>query len=181
MAVPAVTGGRVRIEGLGDASNQGDLRFAEVLAEMGCTVDMSRDHVEVQGPDALHGIDVDMNEFSDTMMTLAAIAPFASTPTRISGIAHTRLQETDRVSAVATELHRLGVPVTENHDFLHIIPRKGPVGSRVRPAVIRTYGDHRMAMAFAITGLVAPGIRISDPACVTKTFPGYFEHLEALR
>lgn len=180
MAAAAVTGGRVKIVGLGNASNQGDLQFAEVLREMGCHVDLTHHHVEVHGPDTLRGATVDMSDFSDTMMSLAAIAPFATTPTHISGIAHTRLQETDRVSAVAAELARLGVPVNETHDSLHIIPKRDGTRS-VRPALVRTYGDHRMAMAFAVTGLAAQGVRISEPACVTKTFPRFFQRLEELR
>ena len=175
MAAAAVTGGRVRIPGLGANSTQGDLRFAGVLREMGCEVEVAHDFVEVRGPGRLRGVEVDMNAFSDTMMTLAAIAPFAEGPTTIKNVEHTRHQETDRISAVAAELTRLGARVEEWRDGLRIEP--GPV----RPALVRTYGDHRMAMAFAVTGLVAPGIRIQDPGCVTKTFPDYFERLESLR
>ena len=120
-------------------------------------------------------IEVDMNAFSDTMITLSAIAPFADGPTTIKNIAHTRLQETDRLAAVATELRRLGVPVHETSSSIRIIPQT------IRPAVVETYGDHRIAMAFAVTGLVAAGVRIRDPGCVTKTFPDYFERLESLR
>ena len=175
MAAAAVTGGRVRIPGLGAGSPQGDLRFAKVLGEMGCDVEVAEDHVEVRGPDRLRGVEVDMNAFSDTMITLCAIAPFASTQTVIRNVEHTRYQETDRISAVATELRRLGIAVEEGRDRLRITP------GTISPAVVRTYGDHRMAMAFAVTGLVAPGIRIRDPGCVTKTFPNYFEQLESLR
>ncbi len=175
MAAAAVTGGRVRIPGLGAGSMQGDLRFADVLGEMGCDVEVGEDHVEVRGPDRLLGVEVDMNAFSDTMITLCAIAPFASTQTVITNVEHTRYQETDRVSAVATELRRLGIAVEERRDRLRITP------GTISPAVVRTYGDHRMAMAFAVTGLLAPGIRIRDPGCVTKTFPEYFERLESLR
>jgi 3-phosphoshikimate 1-carboxyvinyltransferase len=175
MAAAAVTGGRVRIPGLGAGSPQGDLRFAEVLREMGCEVEVGEDDVEVRGPDRMRGVEVDMNAFSDTMITLAAIAPFASTPTVIRNVEHTRHQETDRVSAVATELRRLGISVEEGRDLLRITP------GTIRPTVVETYGDHRMAMAFAVTGLVAPGIRIRDPGCVTKTFPDYFERLDTLR
>lgn len=175
MAAAAVTGGRVRIPGLGSGSPQGDLRFAGVLREMGCDVEIAHDFVEVRGPDRLCGVQADMNAFSDTMITLSAIAPFATTPTTVVNVGHTRLQETDRLAAVATELGRLGVETYVTPTSIRIIPQE------VRPAVIETYGDHRMAMAFAVTGLVARGIRIRDPGCVTKTFPDYFERLESLR
>ena len=175
LAAAAVTGGRVRIPGLGSGSSQGDLRFADALREMGCEVEGAADFVEVRGPQRLRGVDVDMGAFSDTMITLSAIAPFAEGPTTIRNVGHTRLQETDRIAAVATELGRLGVHVEEGPDSLRITP--GPVS----PATVRTYGDHRMAMAFAVTGLVAPGISILEPGCVTKTFPDYFRKLDVLR
>ncbi len=175
MAAAAVTGGRVRILGLGSSSPQGDLRFAEVLRDMGCRVEIAPDGVEVIGPDRLQGVEVDMNAFSDTMITLAAISPFATGPTTIENVGHTRLQETDRLSAVATELNRLGMKTQTTSSSIRIIP------NTIKPGVVQTYGDHRMAMAFAITGLVASGIRIGDPGCVTKTFPGYFGALESLR
>ena len=175
MAAAAVTEGRVTLPGLGSSSPQGDLRFAEVLERMGCAVEILKDRVTVRGPKRLRGVEVDMNPFSDTMITLAAIAPFAQGPTTIKNVEHTRHQETDRISAVATELTRLGVETHERRDGIHIIPNK------VRPAVVHTYDDHRMAMGFAITGLVAAGIRIQNPACVTKTFPDYFRKLDALR
>jgi 3-phosphoshikimate 1-carboxyvinyltransferase len=142
---------------------------------MGCKVELAPDSVEIKGPNRLRGVDVDMNSFSDTMMTLAAIAPFADCPTTIRNVGHTRLQETDRLSAVATELHRLGLTTQQTSTSIRIIPGK------VRPALVETYGDHRMAMAFAVTGLVASGIVIRDPGCVTKTFPGFFGRLGALR
>src|SRR5215210_1696951 len=175
MAAAAVTGGRVRIPGLGSSSSQGDLRFAGVLREMGCEVELAPDFIEVRGPDRLRGVDVDMNSFSDTMITLSAIAPFASAPTTIRNVAHTRLQETNRLSAVATELGRLGLSTQQTASSIRIIP------ATIQPAVVETYGDHRIAMAFAVTGLVVPGIGIRDPGCVTKTFPDFFERLEDLR
>jgi len=175
MAAAAVTGGRVRIPGLGSSSPQGDLRFARVLRNMGCRVEITSDFIEVQGPDRLRGVEVDMNAFSDTMITLSAIAPFAKTPTTIKNVAHIRLQETDRLRAVATELNRLGIRTQTNPSSIRIIP------GQIQSGVVRTYGDHRMAMAFAVTGLVSSGIRIKDPGCVTKTFPGYFGALESLR
>ena len=175
MAAAAVTGGRVSIPGLGSSSPQGDLRFAGVLHDMGCRVEITPDFIEVQGPDHLQGVEVDMNAFSDTMITLSAIAPFATTPTTIKNVAHTRLQETDRLSAVATELNRLGINTQITPSSIRIIP------GQVQSGVVRTYGDHRIAMAFAVTGLVASGIRIENPGCVTKTFPGFFGALESLR
>ena len=175
LAAAAVTGGRVKIPGLGKGSPQGDLKFAGVLERMGCGLEIGEDFVEVVGPERLRGVEVDMNEFSDTMMTLAAIAPFATTPTTIKNVGHTRRQETDRISAVSTELSRIGVRVSERQGGLRIEP--GPVGA----AAIETYGDHRMAMAFSITGLVTPGIRIRNPSCVTKTFPEYFHVLDTIR
>lgn len=174
-AAAAVTGGRVRVEHISARSRQGDVHFVDVLEQMGCRVRWEEDAVEVQGPRELRGVSVNMNGISDTAQTLAAIAPFASSPTHIMGIAHVRAKETDRIGAVVTELRRLGVQVEEYPDGLLIYP------SRMQPAEVETYDDHRMAMSFAVAGLVAPGIRIKDPACVNKTFPSYFEKLAELR
>jgi 3-phosphoshikimate 1-carboxyvinyltransferase len=168
-AAAAVTGGRVRVRGLSERSLQGDVRFVDVLEAMGCTVTREADAVEVRGPARLRGVDVDMNDISDTAPTLAAIAPFADGPVRIRNVEHMRWKETDRVSAVATELRRMGVAVDEHRDGVTIHP--GPVG----PAEVHTYDDHRMAMAFSVTGLRAPGIVIRDPACVGKTFESFFD------
>ncbi len=175
LAAAALTGGRVRVAGLGAGSSQGDARFAGVLARMGCEIEAGEEYIEVRGPERMGGVEVDMNDISDTMMTLAAIAPFADSPTRITGVEHTRHQETDRISAVATELNRLGVGVEEERGGLRITPGK------IRSAAIETYDDHRIAMAFALIGLRAPGIRIKNPACVSKTLPRYFELLDTLR
>jgi 3-phosphoshikimate 1-carboxyvinyltransferase len=174
-AAAALTGGRVRVNGLGTHSCQGDVRFVDVLAAMGATVQRSDDFIEVSGPPQLDGVDVDLNDISDTALTLSAIAPFARTPVRIRNVAHMRLQESDRIRAAATELRRLGVTVTECPDGLEVQP------SPIRPATVHTYDDHRIAMAFALIGLRVAGIRIADPACVAKTFPDYFERLETLR
>ena len=174
-AAAAVTGGRVRVEGIGQEALQGDAAFVDVLAQMGCEVEKSADWVEVRGPEKLNGVDVDMNAISDTVMTLAAIAPFADSPTNIRNIGHIRHKETDRIHAVVTELRRLGVQVEEREESLTIHPK-----SQLQPAQIETYEDHRMAMSFAITGLKAPGVTILDPACVAKTFPDFWVRLEAL-
>jgi 3-phosphoshikimate 1-carboxyvinyltransferase len=175
LAAAAVTGGRVRIEGLGRSSVQGDIRFADILEEMGARVTWEDDAVEVVGPDRLRGVDVDMNAISDTAPTLAAIAPFAAGAVRIRNIGHVRWQESDRIHAVATELRRLGVRVEELPDGLEVHP------SAIIPAAVETYDDHRIAMSFALIGLRVSGIVIRDPGCTAKTFPDYFERLEGLR
>ena len=175
-AAAAVTGGRVRVEGLGRRSTQGDLRFVDVLAAMGATVEETDAAVEVRGPAGgrLRGVDLDLGAISDTAQTLAAIAPFAEGPTTIRGVAHARLKETDRVAAMATELRRLGQEVEEFPDGLRIVPRP------LLPADVSTYDDHRMAMSFAVAALRAPGLRLRDPGCVAKTFPDFFQRLDAL-
>lgn len=175
LAAAALLGGEVTVPGLGEDSLQGDLRFVDVLRAMGARVSFDGRGVTVTGDGRLRGVDVDFRPISDTFLTAAAIAPFADGPTRIRGIAHTRHQETDRPRAVATELRRLGVPVTETEDELRIEPAT-PHG-----AAVETYGDHRVAMAFALVGLRVPGVRVLDPGCVAKTFPDYFAVLEGLR
>jgi 3-phosphoshikimate 1-carboxyvinyltransferase len=175
-AAAAVTGGRVRVEGLGRGSLQGDLDFVEVLRAMGADVEIADDFTEVRGPadGALRGVDLDLGPISDTAQTLAAIAPFAAGPTTIRGVAHARLKETDRVAALATELRRLGQEVDEFPDGLRITPRP------IAPADVDTYDDHRMAMSFAVSALRSPGVRLRDPGCVAKTFPNFFDVLDAV-
>ncbi len=175
LAAAALCGGRVRVQGLGYASSQGDVHFVDLLEQMGATVVRGDDFLEVRGGASLDGIEADMNLISDTAPTLAVLAPFARRPVSIRNIAHVRLQESDRLHAVATELHRLGVRVRELDDGLVIEP------SEIRPAVVDTYDDHRIAMSFALIGLRVAGIGIRDPECVRKTFPDFFAHLEALR
>ncbi|MFN3649505.1 MAG: 3-phosphoshikimate 1-carboxyvinyltransferase [Armatimonadota bacterium] len=174
-AAAAISGGRVRVPGLGRGSAQGDLELLRVLEEMGCTVTRGADFVEVQGPERLRAVSVDANAFSDMAQTLYAIAPFAEGVTEVRNVAHSRLQECDRVSASAAELRRLGQEVEELPDGLRITPRP------VTPAVVQTYHDHRMAMAFALVGLRAEGVQIADPGCTAKTFPDYWQRLERLR
>ena len=174
-AAAAVTGGEVKVEGLGTASLQGDVAFVDVLEQMGCTVIRREHSIEVKGPAQLSGVNVDMNAIPDTVMTLAAIAPFATSPTTIRNVENLHYKETDRLAALVTELTRLGVSVDAHFDGLTIHP-----APRLRPAQVDTYDDHRMAMSFAITGLRAPGIAIRNPECVTKTFPDYFRRLEEL-
>jgi len=177
LAAAAVTGGRVRVTGLSRESAQGDVHFADALARMGCEVHDGRTpdgvpFIEVRGG-KLHGIEIDMADMSDVSMTLAAVAVFAEGPTRIINVANMRLKETDRIAALAAELRRIGQDVTELPDGIIIQPRP------VRPAVIHTYDDHRMAMSFAVIGLRVAGIVIENPSCVSKTFPDFFARLAA--
>jgi 3-phosphoshikimate 1-carboxyvinyltransferase len=167
-AAAAVTGGRVRVNHLTKQSCQGDILWLNVLEQMGCQINDSDNYTEVTGPEQLQGIDIDMNDMSDLVQTLGAIAPFASSPVTIRNVEHIRYKETERIQAVVTELRRLGVKVEEFADGLKIEP------SQIIPAPIETYHDHRMAMAFAVTGLKVPGIAIKDPSCTAKTFPDYF-------
>lgn len=174
-AVAALLGGRVTVEGLGTGSLQGDLGFVDLLERMGARVERSAGRTTVVGTGELHGIDVDLSQHSDVAQTLAVVAAFADSPTRVTGIGFIRGKETDRVGNVVAELRRAGIDAVEEPDGYAIRP--GPV----RPTTIETYDDHRMAMAFALLGLRAPGIRIADPACVAKTYPGYWVMLESLR
>lgn len=174
-AAPVVAGGRVRVVGLGRGAVQGDVRFVDVLEQMGAQVDRAEDHIEVRSGPVLHGVDADLTDFSDTAQTLAAAAVFADGPTRVTGIGFIRRKETDRIAAVVTELRRCGIDATEDDDGFTIVP------ATPAPATIRTYDDHRMAMSFALLGLVAPGIEIADPGCVAKTFPGYWDVFDSLR
>jgi len=175
-AAPALLGGHVRVENISRHSLQGDIAFLQVLEQMGCTVSEASASIEVTGPAVLSGVDVDMRDIPDTAQTLAAIAPFAVGPTRIRGIASARVKETDRIAAMCAELKRLGVEVEEHADGLTIQPCPS-----LCPATVQTYNDHRMAMAFALVGLRAPGVEIENPGCVSKTFPAYFEVLGELR
>ncbi len=175
LAAAALTGGRVRVPGLGAGSRQGDVGFAQVLARMGAEVRIDDAGIEVVGTGRLHGIEVDLGDMSDTAQTLAAVAVAADGPTRITGIGFIRAKETDRIAAMVTELTRLGIDAREEPDGLVIHP------GTPRPGIVATYDDHRMAMSFALLGLTTPGIRIADPGCVAKTFPDYFAVLERLR
>ncbi len=176
-AAAAITGGRVRVENVGRGSVQGDKRLADVLGQMGCRVTWTDESCEVARPETLRGGTFDLNSMSDQAQTLAVVALFADSPTRIENVWNLRLKETDRLKALATELTKLGARVEEGHDFLVVYPL---AAEAARPARIDTYGDHRMAMAFALAGLRLPGVVIRDPACVTKTFPEYFQVLASL-
>jgi len=174
-AAAAVTGGEVTVTGLSKNSLQGDVAFVDCLAKMGCEVRCESDRITVSGTKPLRGIEVDMNAISDTVQTLAVVALFAKGPTKIRNVSHIRHKETDRISALATELRKLGATVIETDTGLEIDP------GQARAAEIETYHDHRMAMSFAVAGLVQPGVIIRDPGCTAKTYPRFFEDLEAAR
>lgn len=172
-AAAAITGGRITVEGLSRDSLQGDVKFCECLENMGARVEYGEDSITVEGG-PLRGIDVDMNEISDTVQTLAVTALFAEGRTSIRNVAHIRHKETDRIAATATELRKLGAVVQESVDGLVIEPRP------LHGAEIDTYNDHRMAMSFALAGLRTPNVVIRDPGCTAKTYPEFFGDLARL-
>ncbi|HZM37441.1 MAG TPA: 3-phosphoshikimate 1-carboxyvinyltransferase [Burkholderiales bacterium] len=176
LAAGALGGGPVRVEGLGRSSIQGDIRFTEVLERMGAQVSMHEEYIEVKaGIGKLRAFDLDMNHIPDAAMTAAVLALFAEGTSRIRNIASWRVKETDRIAAMATELRKLGASVEEGRDYLRITP--GPLNPGV---AIDTYDDHRMAMSFSLVSLGGIPVRINDPSCVAKTFPGYFEELRGI-
>ncbi len=172
----AILGGKALVEGVHMDSMQGDINFINLLKKMGCKVGDTEAGIVVEGPDGgrISGIDVNMSDFSDQTMTLAAMAPFATGEVKIRGISHIRLQESNRIKAIVTELGRMGVWCEEQEDGIDIRP------SQPKAATIETYDDHRMAMAFAVTGCRAEGIVIDNPLCCKKTFENYFEVLTNL-
>jgi 3-phosphoshikimate 1-carboxyvinyltransferase len=172
-AAAAISGGRVTVSGLNRLSLQGDARFVEVLGQMGCRIEDCESGITVHGG-KLHGTDVDMNDISDTVMTLGAVACFADGPTTIRNVAHIRHKETDRIAALATELRKLGAEVEERADGLTITPHL------LKGCEVDTYNDHRMAMSLALVGLKVPGVVIRNPGCVAKTYPGFWGDLEAV-
>ncbi len=174
LAAAAVTGKTVTIPGLGSDSPQGDVAFADVLAGMGAKVGITPGAITVTGPERLAGITVDLHDSSDTMPTLAAIAPLAAGPVRIENIYNTRVKECDRLEACASSLRALGVPVDTGEDWMEISP------ARPRGGLVRTMRDHRIAMAFSVLGLRVPGIELDDPGCVIKTCPRFHELLAGL-
>lgn len=176
LAAAAMVGGRVRVLGLTDTARQGDTAFAGVLAGMGASLTSDIQGTEIRAErGVLRGGTFDLTHFSDTAQTLAVVATCAREPVTVTGIGFIRRKEIDRITAVATELRRGGIEVRVDDDGWTITP--GPA----RPAVIQTSEDHRMAMSFALLGLVAPGIEIAGPTCVAKTFPGYWHLLDDLR
>jgi len=174
-ALAAVLGVKVSVKGVTDHMLQGDTAFLDLLEQMGCIIDRSAENIIVQGPKdgkLKGGFDIDMSAFSDQALTLAAIAPFADASITITGIEHIRLQECDRIHAIAHNLNALGIQVDERKAEVTIYP------GTVHGGDVETFDDHRVAMSFALTGLRAEGVRILNPSCCKKTFAEYFEVLE---
>ncbi|MBI4976554.1 MAG: 3-phosphoshikimate 1-carboxyvinyltransferase [Spirochaetes bacterium] len=170
-AIPAVVGGRVRVENISYKSKQGDIKLVDIFETMGCTVTRGENFVEVsKSPDKkLKGVDVSLNDMPDVAQTLAVVALAAEGPTTIRGVENMRIKETNRIEAVANEIRMLGGGVTVFQDGFTVHPAPSYKGVR-----IATYDDHRMAMAFSLAGLFIDNVVISNPSCVRKTFPDYF-------
>jgi len=180
LAAGALGGGPVRVAGVGRGSVQGDVGFARVLEAMGARVTVSDDWIECAGVPPLIPVDLDMGRIPDAAMTAAVLALFASGPSRLRGIASWRVKETDRIVAMATELRKFGAAVEEGRDYLGVTPPAGfllPAARHLPPVVVDTYDDHRMAMCFSLAAFGPRPVRINDPACVSKTYPGYFAAL----
>ena len=175
LAAGAIGGGPVRVDGVGRDSIQGDVRFADELAKLGARIEMGPNWIEARGPASgrLKAFDLDLNHIPDAAMTLAVCALFADGLCRLTNIGSWRVKETDRIAAMATELRKLGATIEVGADKLAIQP---PV-HLVDGAVIDTFDDHRMAMCFSLAALGGVCVRISDPQCVNKTFPEYFDCL----
>jgi 3-phosphoshikimate 1-carboxyvinyltransferase len=181
-AVAAVTGGSVTVEGLGRASRQGDRAFVDVLAAMGAEVSSGPDWTRVDGPagGVLRAVDVDMADISDTAPTFGVVAAFAEGTSRARGIGFIRAKESDRIAAVVAGLAALGVDAVETEDGFDV-HGAGWRGGTVHGGAVETHDDHRIAMSFAIAGLLVPGVEILGPGCVAKTFPGFWAALDGLR
>jgi len=173
LAAGAIGGGPVRVQGVGKASIQGDVKFADALAQLGARIEVGDNWIEASAPESgrLRAFDLDLNHIPDAAMTLAVVALFADGPCRLRNIASWRVKETDRLAAMATELRKLGAEVEEGADYLRVVPP----AIFAAGAQIDTYDDHRIAMCFALVSLAGVKIRINDPRCVAKTFPDFFE------
>ncbi|MCC8013968.1 MAG: 3-phosphoshikimate 1-carboxyvinyltransferase [Eubacterium sp.] len=174
-AVAAVLGISVTVKNVFKNTVQGDIGFIKVLEEMGCSAEETEGGICLTGPKdgGLKGVEADLSGFSDQALTLAAIAPYASTPTTIKGIAHIRGQECDRINAITQNLKAMGVKTEETEDSVKIYP------SEPKPCEVETFNDHRVAMSFALTGLRSDGIVIKNPSCCKKTFENYFDVLDS--
>ncbi len=177
IAAGAIAGGPVRVDGVGKHSVQGDVRFPDMLSKMGADVGLGTDHICITGPESggLRAIDADCTDIPDAAMTLAVVTLFADGPSTLRNIGSWRVKETDRISAMATELRKVGAQVNDGPDWMRIVP---PV--KFREATIDTYDDHRMAMCFSLVAAGGVPVHIRDPGCVSKTFPDYFDRLAEL-
>ncbi|AZG73167.1 3-phosphoshikimate 1-carboxyvinyltransferase [Shewanella livingstonensis] len=174
LAAGAIQGGEVKVTGVGRLSIQGDVKFADALAQMGADIEWGDDYI-IAKKSTLTGIDMDMNHIPDAAMTIATAALFAKGVTSIRNIYNWRIKETDRLAAMATELRKVGAIVDEGHDYITITPPEV-----LNTAAIDTYNDHRMAMCFSLLAFADSGITINDPDCTSKTFPDYFAHFARL-
>ncbi len=174
LAAAAIAGGTIRVHGVGSDSVQGDKHFADVLEQMGAGVTWGPTWIQVTRG-TLKGVDLDLNHIPDAAMTIATTALFAEGPTAIRNIYNWRVKETDRLSAMATELRKVGASVVEGEDFIEITPP-----AQLQEAAIDTYDDHRMAMCFSLVALSDTPVTINDPGCTAKTFPEYFSLFETL-
>jgi 3-phosphoshikimate 1-carboxyvinyltransferase len=169
-------GGDIQVDGLGKNSIQGDVRFADAIELMGGKISYGKNHIQSKKTQRIKAIELDCNHIPDAAMTLAIMALFADGTTTLRNIASWRVKETDRLTAMATELRKVGATVIEGADYLTITPP-----AQLRPnAVIDTYDDHRMAMCFSLVSLGGVPITINDPKCVNKTFPNYFDEFKKL-
>ncbi|MCB5160542.1 3-phosphoshikimate 1-carboxyvinyltransferase [Marinomonas algarum] len=169
LAAAAIAGGKIKVHGVGSDSVQGDVKFADVLAQMGAKITYGPTWIEAERGQ-LNGVDLDMNHIPDAAMTIATTALFAQGPTTIRNIYNWRVKETDRLYAMATELKKLGVDVIEGEDFIKVTP-----ATTLQHAAIDTYNDHRIAMCFSLVAFSNTAVTINDPGCTSKTFPTYFD------
>lgn len=175
LAAGAIKGGKIKVNGVGTASVQGDAKFAEVLEQMGAKVTWSEEYIEVESAEQLQAVDVDLNHIPDAAMTIATTALFAKGTTAIRNIYNWRVKETDRLSAMATELRKVGATVEEGEDYIVVEPP-----AQLTHAAIDTYNDHRIAMCFSLVALSDIPVTINDPKCTAKTFPTYFDVLSSV-
>lgn len=176
LAAAAIKGGEIKVTGIGRKSVQGDIAFADALEKMGAEIEWGDEYVIARRKGPLQAIDLDFNHIPDAAMTIATTALFAQGTTVIRNVYNWRVKETDRLSAMATELRKVGATVEEGEDYIMITP---PL--QLQHAIIDTYDDHRMAMCFSLVALSNTAVTINDPGCCSKTFPNYFEQLLTLR
>ncbi len=174
--IAAVTGQSIRVKNINPLSKQGDIRFPQLLKKMGCQVkkNIRNCWIEVKGPNALKGINTNMNLMPDTAQTLAVVAAFARGKTKITGLKTLKLKETDRLIAMQNELEKIGIKSQITSDSITIH------GGNPQPAIIETYDDHRMAMSFAVAKARIHGLIIRNPEVVKKSFPKFWEKFNSL-